>query len=195
MYDRQFFVNAYASVPPPWEIGRAQSALVAVFDEIALTGSVLDLGCGTGENVLELARRGLDAWGLDTTPAAIATAEKRCTERGLRATFVVGDALEASALGRTFDTVLDCGLFHVIAEEDRRRYLEELPRVVPVGGRFLMLGFASNNTFQGPRGYSPDELRAYLGEAWREVFIRGTTFETLLPREIPAWVSLFVRER
>jgi 2-polyprenyl-3-methyl-5-hydroxy-6-metoxy-1,4-benzoquinol methylase len=78
---------------------------VAVFDEIGLTGSVLDLGCGTGENILELARRGLDAWGLDATQAALDLAESKRVARGLSATFVHGDALDLSSLGRTFDTV------------------------------------------------------------------------------------------
>ena len=52
-----------ASVTPPWDIGCPQADLVAAFDEVSLSRSVLDPGCGTGENTLELARRGLEAWG------------------------------------------------------------------------------------------------------------------------------------
>jgi glutathione S-transferase len=193
---RERFVNAYdGATPPPWDIGKPQDDLVAVFDEIAISGSVLDLGCGTGENVLELARRGLDAWGLDSTPAAIAAAEKKRDARGLRAKLVVGDALDLAPLGRTFDTVLDCGLFHVIEEDERRRYLRELAHVLRPGGRHLMLGFATNTTGIGPRGYSAEELRAYFAEGWREVFIRPTSFQAVGgPGTRAAWVSLFVRE-
>lgn len=193
---RDRFVNAYdGASPPPWDIGKPQDVLVAVFDEISIAGSVLDLGCGTGENVLELARRGLDAWGLDSTPAAVAAAEKKRDARGLTAKFVLGDALDLAPLGRTFDTVLDCGLFHVIAEDERRRYLQELAHVLRPGGRHLMLGFATNNTGLGPRGYSQEELRAYFGDGWREVFIRPTSFQAIGgPGTQAAWVSLFVRE-
>lgn len=193
---RERFTNAYdGASPPPWDIGKPQDDLVAVFDEISISGSVLDLGCGTGENVLELARRGLDAWGVDSTPAAIAAAEKKREARGLTAKFVVGDALDLAPLGRTFDTVLDCGLFHVIEEGERRRYLQELKHVLGPGGRHLMLGFATNTSGLGPRGYSPEELRAYFADGWREVLIRPTSFQAVGgPGTRDAWVSLFVRE-
>jgi SAM-dependent methyltransferase len=122
MATRDHFADDYLGAPPPWDIGRAQPALMAVFDELAIRGSVLDLGCGTGENVLELARRGLDAWGLDGAPGAIARAEAKGRERGLSARFVLGDALDLAPLGRTFDTVIDGGCFHVLADEERRAY-------------------------------------------------------------------------
>jgi SAM-dependent methyltransferase len=195
MPTRDRFLDAYDGAPPPWDIGRPQPDLVALFDELALSGSALDLGCGTGENALELARRGLDAWGLDATPAAIAAAEKKRDARGLSVRFVIGDALEPESLGRTFDAVLDCGLFHVLTDEERAVYAKKLPLVLPKGGRFIMLGFATNTSGQGPRGYSADELRGYFDAGWREGFIRETAFEaTGQVGTRAAWLSLFVRE-
>jgi hypothetical protein len=47
--DRSTFENIYAG-QPRWEIGRPQKALLDVADQI--TGSILDAGCGTGENAL-----------------------------------------------------------------------------------------------------------------------------------------------
>jgi SAM-dependent methyltransferase len=197
---REFFTAAYEGAAPPWDIGRPQRDLVTAFDELQLSGSALDLGCGTGEHVLELARRGVEAWGVDTTLAAIEAARAKAAERGLSATFVHGDALDLAALGRRFDTVLDCGLFHVISEEDRRRYVAALSHVLDAGGRFLMLGFATSRMERGPRGYSPEELRGYLA-GFREVFIRPAAYEVrpgMLPIDealggMPAWVSLFER--
>lgn len=195
MATRERFLSSYDGAPPPWDIGRPQTDLVRALDEIALSGSVLDLGCGTGENALELARRGLDVWGLDSTPQALRAAEKKRDERGLTATFVLGDALDLAPLARTFDAVLDCGLFHVIDEDERRRYVGELPRVLRRGGRLLMMGFATNTRGRGPRGYSTEELRAYFAEGFREIWIREVAFEdTLSPDGQPAWLSLFVRE-
>lgn len=195
MPTRERFLAAYDGEPPPWDIGHPQRDLVAAFDELGVAGSALDLGCGTGENALELARRGLDAWGLDSTPAAIAAAEKKRDARGLRATFIVGDALDLAPLGRTFDTVLDCGLFHVITDEERRVYVAQLAHVLRPGGRHLMLGFATHTREQGPRGYTPDDLRAFFSPGYREVFIRATSFKALNATEgRPAWISCFVRE-
>jgi SAM-dependent methyltransferase len=190
---RERFLDAYDGDPPPWDIGRPQPDLVAVFDEIGISGSAIDLGCGTGEHVLELARRGLDAWGLDAAPAAIAAAEKKKAARGLAATFVLGDALDLAALGRTFDTVLDCGLYHVLEDEERGRYVRELAHVLRPGGRHVMLGFSTNTSGFGPRGYSGEELRAQFSGGWREVFVRPTSIQITLGRGMPAWVSLFER--
>ena len=55
VHDRSSFENLYAG-QPRWEIGRPQKAILDVADQI--TGSVLDAGCGTGENALYFASRG-----------------------------------------------------------------------------------------------------------------------------------------
>ena len=47
--DRTTFENVYAG-QAPWDIGRPQKAFIDVADQI--TGSILDAGCGTGENAL-----------------------------------------------------------------------------------------------------------------------------------------------
>ena len=60
--DRSTFESAYAG-QAPWDIGRPQKALMAVADRIA--GSVLDAGCGTGENALYFAGRGCTVTGID----------------------------------------------------------------------------------------------------------------------------------
>lgn len=194
MHTKEYFVSAYAGAPPPWDLGRAQRDLVAAFDQLRLTGSALDLGCGTGDNVLELAGRGLEAWGIDCAPGAIAAAQAKRAARDLAATFICGDALDMAGLDRSFDTVLDCGLFHVIAEEERLRYAHELTKILPPGGRFLMLGFRHDSMPErGPRGYSPEQLRGYL-TGFEQRFIQAATYEANIPAGgVPAWLSLFER--
>ena len=61
---------------------------------------------------------GLDATGIDIAPTAIRLAEAKAAERGLQATFVVGDACRVT-FAEPFETVLDCGLFHTFDDEDR----------------------------------------------------------------------------
>ena len=53
--DRTTFESIYAG-QPRWEIGRPQKAFIDVADQIS--GSILDSGCGTGENALFFANRG-----------------------------------------------------------------------------------------------------------------------------------------
>ncbi len=86
------FEFAYQGTPP-WDIGRAQPAIVRLEEAGAITGRVLDVGCGTGENALYLAARGHQITGVDAAPTAIARARQKAAERGLPATFHVGDVL------------------------------------------------------------------------------------------------------
>jgi 2-polyprenyl-3-methyl-5-hydroxy-6-metoxy-1,4-benzoquinol methylase len=57
------FFNAAYRETPPWEAGKAQPALLALFDAFPPAGPALDLGCGTGEPSPALARRGLAVLG------------------------------------------------------------------------------------------------------------------------------------
>ena len=75
-----FFEEAYHGIPP-WDIGRAQREFVRLEESGEISGAVLDVGCGTGENALFLAARGHDVWGVDSAPSAIAIARRRATSR------------------------------------------------------------------------------------------------------------------
>src|SRR5438874_9705710 len=129
--DRSTFENIYAG-QPPWEIGRPQQAFLDVADRI--TGSVLDAGCGTGENALFLASRGQKVTGIDFLAEPVNRARQKAAERGLTATFLVMDALALKELPEVFDSAIDSGLFHVFGDDDRRRYVEGLASVLKPGG-------------------------------------------------------------
>src|SRR5437879_7799531 len=88
--DRNTFETAYAG-QAPWDVGRPQQAFLDVTDRI--TGSVLDAGCGTGENALFFASRGRKVTGIDFLEEPITRAQRKAAERGVRATFLVQDAL------------------------------------------------------------------------------------------------------
>jgi ubiquinone/menaquinone biosynthesis C-methylase UbiE len=113
------FEFAYRYGTPPWDIGRAQDAIVRLAEEGLIAGDVIDVGCGTGENALYLASRGISVLGVDAAPTAIARAREKAQLRGSSATFLVADALALEGLGRTFDTAIDCGLFHTFSDADR----------------------------------------------------------------------------
>ena len=69
------FNPAYRGTPP-WDISRPQAEFVRLEESGEIRGSVLDVGCGTGEHVLYLARRGHEAWGIDSAPLAIEKARE-----------------------------------------------------------------------------------------------------------------------
>jgi hypothetical protein len=64
------FEGAYRFGDPPWNIGRAQPAIVRLAAEGLIAGDVIDVGCGTGENAIHLASRGLAVVGVDAASTA-----------------------------------------------------------------------------------------------------------------------------
>jgi SAM-dependent methyltransferase len=180
---------------PPWDIGRPQPAFAALADAGAWQGKVLDAGCGTGEHTLLAAEQGLDATGVDLAGAAIAAAEAKARDRGLPARFLVWDALDLPGLGEQFDTVLDCGLFHVFEDTDRAAFLDSLRAAVRPGGRYFMLCFSDRQPGDGgPRRITEAEIRAGFADGWRiDALERSTVEITLDPAGAQAWLVSMTR--
>ncbi len=186
---------SYADTPP-WDIGRPQTPFVELADAGALHGRVLDLGCGTGEHALLAASRGLAATGVDLSPTAIAQARAKAAERGLEADFVVGDALDGSVVGGSFDVALDCGFFHVLADADRPRYADVLRQLLVPGGSAHLLCFSDRVPGDaGPRRIRQEELRAtFAGELSVAAIDEAYIAATFTPEPVPAWLATIVRE-
>jgi len=102
-------------------------------------GSVLDVGCGTGEILVRLAERFPQASfiGVDLEEPHLALAASRCAEFGARVRFERGDALALSFSDSTFDLVI-CR--HVVqAVPDPGRVIAEIRRVLRPGGRVHLI--------------------------------------------------------
>ncbi len=188
------FDSAYLGTPP-WDIGRPQPEIVRLETAGALRGSVLDCGCGTGENALYLAGRGHEVWGVDSSPNAIRTAESKAKARGIPVKVLVADALRLEALSRTFHTIIDCGLFHVFSDEDRERYVSSLGSVTAPGARLLLLCFSDLQPGNyGPRRVSQAEIRQSFARGWQVQDIRAAFFETKAGDDpVQAWLSEILR--
>jgi ubiquinone/menaquinone biosynthesis C-methylase UbiE len=189
------FDDAYMGTPP-WEIGRPQPALAALFDAGQVTGHVLDVGCGTGELALLAAARGLDVTGVDSSPRAIAIARQRAAERGVAGVrFEVGDALDLGVPGAAFDTILDSGVFHVFNDDDRTRYVESIRKVAVIGARYHLLVFSDATPGDwGPRRIRRDELDAAFAHGWELRTVEAAMFEVTLPGvTVHAWRATAVR--
>ena len=170
------FDAAYEGTPP-WDIGRPQPEFVRLAEAGEIVGSVLDVGCGTGEHAIYLAGLGHEALGIDGAPRAIEKALMKARERGSTATFMVADALDLSGLGRQFDTVIDSGLFHVFTDDERPRFVKSLSRVVRPGGRYIMMCFSEQQPGDwGPRRVSQVEIRTAFHGGWTIEAIRPARF-------------------
>lgn len=177
------FEAAYRSETPPWDIGRRQPAVARLERAGEIARTVLDVGCGTGDNAVYLARRGHDVLGIDSAPLAIERARAKADAGRWRTKpeFAVHDALDLASLGRSFDAVIDCGLFHALSDEERRPYVGGLRAVLEVEGRYFLLCFSEHE----PDGWGPRRIRiCEIADTFREQdgfeveAIEETWFET-----------------
>jgi len=184
----------YVAGTPARDIGWPQSAFRELAERGRLVGQVLDVGCGTGEHAPMAAALGLDATGLDAATTAIAI--RKADERGRTADFMTGNALELADLGQSFDTVLDCGLFHVFEDSDRPNFVAGLRTCMPAGARYYMLCFSDHEPGDwGPRRIRQDEIRLTFGDGWLVEAIEASMLEiTIDPGSARAWLASILRE-
>lgn len=155
----------------------------------------MDVGCGTGEHVLLCAGLGLDATGVDLASAALRTAEIKARERGLTARFLHHDARRLTDLGQAFDTVLDCGLFHIFSDDDRAAFVNNVRSVLRPGGRYFMLCFSDAQPGGwGPHRVTRAEITDSFARGWRIDSITPATIDiTTDPDGIRAWLVALTR--
>ena len=185
------FDSAYSGTPR-WDIGRAQAELVRLAEAGEIEGSVIDIGCGTGENALYLARLGHATLGIDLSPTAISKARSKAESRRQKITFLVGDALRLGELHQRFDSAIDCGLFHTFSDEIRHSFTRSLRAVLDRGGTYFMLCFSERETTEwgGPRRVTQEEIRTTFSQGWRINYIRKALFESNWSEvEGQAWLS------
>ena len=189
-----FFEKAYQE-RPPWDIGRPQQEIVRLEQTGQITGTVLDVGCGTGDNALFLASCGHEVVGLDSVERAIEAARRKADERSLSATFIRGEILSLREIGRTFDTVIDSGLFHTLSDNERLLFVRNLHKVLVPGGSYFMLAFSNlEPAGYGPRRITKQEIHDLFSDGWRANGIQAAVFESRTRKEgSRAWLSSITR--
>jgi SAM-dependent methyltransferase len=187
---------SYRDGPAPWDIGRPQPAIIAIASEGGFAGAVLDAGCGTGENALHVASLGGEVLGVDVAETALAMARQKAAERGIEVEFAAADALRLDRLGRTFDTVLDCGLFHSFGGDERLAYAASLASVTGRDATLYVLCFSGAGPGTGPHPVSQEDLTAAFNSAtgWQVAAIEPDRLHTRFHADgAPAWRATIKR--
>jgi ubiquinone/menaquinone biosynthesis C-methylase UbiE len=179
------FWNDVYKGTPPWDISYPQPAFQALMQSGEIKpGRVLDIGCGRGENAILLAMNGCEVTGIDLAKEAISDAKAKAKERRVKVNFTVGNVLQMDRLFKEseFDIVIDSGLFHVMADEERLLFVQQLYRVLKEGGKYFMLCFSDKEPgeYEFPRRLSKAEIKNTFSPLFNIIYIKDVTFDTLL---------------
>ena len=142
---------------PPWDTGVSPPELFE-FIKNNKPGRAIDIGCGTGTNVITLTQAGWKVTGVDFAPRAIKIARQKLKRSRMPATVLVADATNLSGIAGPFDLALDLGCFHGISREGRAKYLDQLQRILGPNGFWLLYAFLSPGTPRSGHGLDEAEI-------------------------------------
>ncbi len=142
---------------PPWDTGVSPPELFE-FIHHHPPGWAIDIGCGTGTNVVTLAQAGWQVTGVDFAPRAISLAKRKLKQAHVRAKLHVGDATRLTGISGPFELAFDLGCFHSISSSGKSGYLQQLDRVLTPGGYWLMYGFLEANLSQTHTGLTEADI-------------------------------------
>jgi SAM-dependent methyltransferase len=168
-----------AVTSPPWDTKAPKESVVGWQKQGLVHGDVLDIGCGLGDNAIFLARHGFHVTGLDISPTALITAERRAKDAGVDVTFAVADSTKLEGYTVAFDTVIDSGMFHCLDDDGKHSYAKAVHRATRDGATLLMSCFCDANPPDPDRPrpvVSEQTLRDVLGGAgWDIVSLEPNT--------------------
>jgi SAM-dependent methyltransferase len=153
----------------PWDGHPMSPALRALIEgDGALTpGRALDVGCGTGDNSIYLAKHGWRVTGVDYVAKPLAAARSKATAAGVTVDFRQADAtrLASAGIGSDYTLIIDSGCLHGMSADDRDAYAREVSAVAAPDARLLIVAFVPGGSFGVP-GIAPDEVQRLLDPYW-----------------------------
>jgi SAM-dependent methyltransferase len=181
MSDQATWNSRYETGDTPWDTGAPSTQLTRFLAQHKqVPGRALEIGCGTGNNVIWLAQQGWDVTGVDVAPRALDLARDTAQHAGVPATFLVADVLDLPEFNQPFDLLFDRGCYHAVRRGAPFGYAPSVARALAAGAHGLILaGNAKEPREPGPPVVAEEELRRELGLAFTLVSLEEFRFDVV----------------
>ncbi|MDK2887892.1 MAG: hypothetical protein PWP72_770 [Thermoanaerobacter sp.] len=149
---KEGYKKRYETGDTPWDIGKPDFNLIQTVTAMAIKPcKALDIGCGTGDNSIWLARNGFDVTGVDTSEIAIGKAVEKASKANVRCTFMVIDFFTNKITGAPFGFAFDRGCFHSLnSGEERESFAEKVAAHLEEDGLWLSIIGNADERREGP---------------------------------------------
>ncbi|MEW6180821.1 MAG: class I SAM-dependent methyltransferase [Chloroflexota bacterium] len=148
---------------PSWDTGVSPPELLEYLASHP-SGRALDLGCGSGTNVMTIAQAGWEVCGVDISGRAISLAKKKIRQHGLKAHLKRESVTDLRTIKGRFDLILDIGCYHQLDPGERQIYHQNIHRLLKEGGDFLLYAHYKNHPedLHGVDGLDLEQFSMYL---------------------------------
>jgi SAM-dependent methyltransferase len=159
-----FLFNLYYLFKPRWDTGIPAPEIVR-FINGKEPGNAIDIGCGTGTNLLYLAQHKWTITGIDFAPLAIQKAKKKLHEYS--SSLFVADATKLIDLNLPgpYNLAIDMGCFHSISIKSRKEYVKGLEKWLLRSGVYMVYSFQPSSPIDS-LGISKEEMIMYFKEGF-----------------------------
>jgi len=168
-FSKRLFFRLLYLKRPPWDSGISPPELHA-FLESHPPGRALDLGCGTGTNLLTLRQQGWEVTGIDFVPQAIRQARRKARKAGLQVHLIAGDVSNAGLYQGDYDLILDMGCYHTLNPTQRAKYRANIGNHLSPQGTFMLYGFLAEDR----AGISEEDVTAFEQDLLLEKRVNST---------------------
>ncbi|NLG98776.1 MAG: class I SAM-dependent methyltransferase [Chloroflexi bacterium] len=155
-----------------WDSGVTPPEVVEAFQAGNIPpGPVIDLGCGTGTNVIYMAMQGRQAIGIDFVPEAISKAREKAKKAGVsgQTQFYTADVTRLKEMDLpALAFALDMGCFHGLSLEGQHGYIEGLAHLLVPGGKYMLYTLQPRKEAGISYGMAPEHVQQVFSP-WFEI--------------------------
>jgi SAM-dependent methyltransferase len=154
--------------------------------------AALELGCGTGDASIYLAKQGWQVTAVDFVPTALDKARTKAHVESVDVDFHHADVrhLRQAGISGPVQLIVDNGCLHNMNDDDRDAYVREVSAVAAPDARLLIVAFLPGGRF-GVRGVEPAEMERRFASGW--TLVSAGEERELDAEKTPTRYYLFVR--